>query len=58
LEAQVNKSDGVSLRRVDIASWDSAVARKYKIRSIPHLMIFERGKLIAEGGPELISQID
>jgi hypothetical protein len=58
LEALVNKTDGVSLRRVDIVSWDSAVARKYKIRSIPHLMLFDRGKLIAEGGPELLSQID
>lgn len=54
----MNKTDGVTLRRVDIKSWDSSVARKYGIRSIPHLMLFERGQLIAEGGPEILSQID
>jgi hypothetical protein len=49
LEALVRNDAQLRLRRVDIKSWDSAVARQYNIRSIPHLRLYQNGILIAEG---------
>jgi len=43
--------DQLALRKIDIVNWDSAVAAQFRIRSIPHLMLFdENGTLVSEGG--------
>jgi len=43
-------SDILTIRKVDIINWDSAVAAQYRIQSIPHLKLFdETGQLLAEG---------
>ncbi len=42
--------DVLTIRKVDIINWDSAVAAQYRLQSIPHLKLFdENGQLLAEG---------
>ncbi len=41
---------GLALLKVDIANWGSPVAEQYNIRSVPHLVIYDKfGKKVAEG---------
>ncbi len=43
-------SESLAIRKVDVVNWDSAVARQYRIQSLPHLKLFdENGQLLAEG---------
>lgn len=45
-------SDSLAIRKIDIVDWDSNVTAQYRIRSIPHLKLFdEDGRLLAEGNP-------
>lgn len=49
LEAQ-SKNTKYAVLKVDIADWNSPVARKYQLQSIPHLKVYDgTGKLLAEG---------
>ena len=42
--------ENLAIRKVDIINWDSDVAAQYRLRSIPHLKLFdENGQLLAEG---------
>lgn len=35
---------------MDIVSWDSQVARQFKLESIPHLLVYDKnGQMIASG---------
>ena len=45
LEALANQHAAVKLRRVDIVSWSSAVAKQHAIRSLPTIWLYEDGKL-------------
>lgn len=48
-----------ALLKVDIARWDSPVARQFNIRSIPHLMVYDRsGTKVAEGLREGIDYLN
>ncbi len=49
MEAYVRGRSGITLRRIDIVSWDSAVAKQYQIRSIPYLILYENGRKTADG---------
>ncbi len=43
--------EDLTVLQVDIVRWGSPVAEQYRIRSIPHLKLFDPdGRLIAEGG--------
>lgn len=42
LEAYVQRTSGVFLRKINIKNWDSPVARDYGIRSIPSLRIYDQ----------------
>lgn len=42
--------DELALRKVDIVSWDSPVARQHRIRAVPHLRLYDGdGRLLADG---------
>ena len=50
LVALAQKNTQFALLQVDIASWDSPVAKRYQLHSIPHLKVYDgTGKLLAEG---------
>ena len=46
----MGQADDLALRRINIKSWKSPVAKQYRIKSIPHLVLFDnRGRQILEG---------
>ena len=48
-----------ALLKVDVARWDSPVARQFNIRSLPHLMVYDRsGAKVAEGLQESINYLN
>lgn len=48
--AAANKHDDLVLRRIDVKSWSSPVAKQYRIRSLPTVRLYDgRGKLILDG---------
>jgi hypothetical protein len=49
LEALVKDTEDLHLRRVDIDSWQSPVARQHRIARLPYLQMYEGGRLIADG---------
>ena len=44
LEEFAKKSKNVYLRKINIKTWDSAVSKKYSIRSIPSIWIYDKNK--------------
>jgi thioredoxin-like negative regulator of GroEL len=57
LEALTRKAPDINLRRVDIGSWDSAVAAQYQIRSLPTVWIYENGALVARDRREVLGRL-
>lgn len=57
LRALVNSRNGYTLRRIYVRTRSSPAAKQYKIRNIPHLMLFENGKLVAEGTRQVLALI-
>jgi hypothetical protein len=47
LEALVMQKATVRLRRIDIDSWDSAVAREHEIRRLPSLVLCEGTRVVS-----------
>lgn len=42
--------DRLAIRKVNVLSWDSPVARQYGLTALPHLLLYSPdGRLIAEG---------
>jgi thioredoxin 1 len=42
----------LAVRKIDIVSWSSPVAGQYRLRSIPHLKLFNpEGEMLAQGDP-------
>ncbi|MEE9219019.1 MAG: thioredoxin family protein [Acidobacteriota bacterium] len=40
----------LAVRKVNIISWDSPVAKQFSITALPHLLLYDpRGQLVAEG---------
>ncbi len=50
----------LAVRKIDIVNWQSAVASQYRLRSIPHLRLFDPdGKLVASGDPgQVLATLD
>ena len=46
LEALAKESDRLKLRKVDVVSWDSPVAQRYRIRSLPTLWLYIDGERV------------
>ena len=50
LAKAVELADGVVLRRINIKSYKSPVARQHRIKKVPHLMLCDdRGKVLEQG---------
>ena len=49
VEALARSHDDTVLRVIDIGSWESPVAKRYGIRAIPHLVLFEDGEPVTTG---------
>ena len=46
----IKKNRDLSLRKINVADWDSPVAKQYGIRSLPSYKLYDsRGKLVADG---------
>jgi len=45
----VKSRDDLHLRRIDIVSWDSPVAKQHRIARLPYLRMYEGGKIVADG---------
>lgn len=56
MEDLTNRYD-IVLRRVDIVSWDSAVARQHGIDRLPTLWLYEDGVRIATDPREIVQRI-
>lgn len=48
MEALVEKTPSIHLRRVDIDRWGSPVASQYGIDSLPALYLYEDGELVSK----------
>ncbi len=58
LETMANETDGVALRRINIKDWESPVAKQYEIKSLPHLIMFDKkGKQVAEGRDQVVRRM-
>jgi len=57
LEALAKNRDDVKLRKVDIMSWDSEVARQHSIRRLPTLWLYEDGELIADDSEAVAARL-
>ncbi len=50
LEALARREPRLAIRKVNVISWDSPVARQYGLTALPHLLLYDPdGQLIAEG---------
>jgi thiol-disulfide isomerase/thioredoxin len=60
LEPRLNEladrhDDRLAIRKLDIINWDSAVARQYRLSSIPHLVLYgPDGSRLAAGDPGVV----
>jgi thiol-disulfide isomerase/thioredoxin len=44
---QIVRTQNVALRKVDIVNWDSSVAKKYRISSVPNVRVFDKyGRMV------------
>jgi thioredoxin-like negative regulator of GroEL len=58
LEAYARRHPAVTLRKINIARWGSPVAEQYGIRSIPHLLLYKDGALVASGTDEVMGRLE
>ncbi len=58
LEALANRRTNVSLRLVDIQSWDSPVARQYGVRRLPWLWLYADGKLVTKDSEQVLDRLN
>ena len=47
MEALTTQRDDIRLRKVDVVSWDSEVARQHGIRRLPTVWLYQDGKRVA-----------
>ena len=57
MEAIAKHRQGVYLRKIDIVSWDSPVARQMGIKSLPTIWIYEGGLLTAKDQQTVIQKL-
>lgn len=48
LEALIQKLGTVRLRKIDVVSWDSEVARQFRIRRLPTLHLYDGSRLVTD----------
>ena len=57
MEAIARNRDDVYLRKIDIVSFDSPVARQLAIKSLPTIWIYEGGLLTAKDQQTVIQKL-
>jgi hypothetical protein len=57
LEALVRSRGDLRLRKVDVVSWVSPVARQYDVRQLPWLWLYRDGERIATGSREVLERL-
>lgn len=57
MEALVSSRNNLTLRRIDVGSGDTPVAQQFRIRSVPHLLLFEDGQQVAEGTRAVLARL-
>ena len=57
LEALATREPEIRLRRVDVVSWDSAVATRYSIRSLPTLWLYHDGRRVADNAAATMQKL-
>lgn len=48
----------IPLRKVDIKSWESAVARQHQVQSIPALWLYKDGKLVTQDSQAVFQHLN
>ena len=54
LEALVQKKDGTRLRKIEVGTWESAVAKQHGIRRLPTLWLYDGGKQVSTDSREVL----
>lgn len=57
VEDLLDRDASLVIRKVDIESWNSPVAQQYEVRSIPHLLLYEDGRLVAQGVNDVFARM-
>ena len=57
MEALARSKKDLDLRRIDVPNWNAPVVSQYGVRSLPHLLLYRDGKLVAKGTREVIAAV-
>lgn len=57
MEAIVEKLEDTKLRRIDIGSWSSAVAKQHGIRSLPSLWLYDGRELVSKDARDVLTRL-
>ncbi|MBK8974984.1 MAG: thioredoxin family protein [Planctomycetes bacterium] len=57
MERLITRTGGIRLRRIDIDTWDSPVARQYGIRSLPTLWLYVDGERTASDPRAVLAKL-
>jgi hypothetical protein len=57
LEDLVRNRTGINLRKIVLPRGPSDIARIHRVRSIPHLLLYDRGNLVATGTQQVLNRI-
>ena len=57
LEALVEHNPRAKLRRIDIGSWHSPVAKQYDIRRLPTVWLYEDGAVVSRDTAEIAGRL-
>ncbi len=59
MEAYAKTHSNVALERIDIDSWDSPVAKQFRLNSIPYVRVYgPEGKLEIDGTSEAMAWLN
>jgi hypothetical protein len=54
LEARIRQLGTIRLRKIDVASWQSEVARQFKIHRLPTLHLYDGTRLVTSDTGQIL----
>ncbi len=57
MEGLIKSKGSCNLRRININSWKSAVAKQYGIRSLPSLWLFDGESAVSKDGRDVLRRV-
>lgn len=57
LEALATQHPNIKLRRIDVGSWSSPVARQHGIRRLPTVWLYENGALVTQDSKAALARL-